>query len=450
MRSFPDPGLRRPGRQLLAGVALSAAVTLGALSAGSANAAPRRVPPWPTVTSSIPASLIKPATTTTSDYEQKLDNRLDRRVRSGALGSNVAVRVEDLATGHIDYRYRSGAALVPASTMKTATALAVLSARGPDHMLATTVVRSPDGQGLTLVGGGDPVLTAKNLDELAKSVAEELRSDGDAGIKFRVAYDDSLFAQPGLPPGWPSSYVGDYSANPTALTRYGSFSRDSARDTAHYFRTRLKAHGLRATAGVRHQEAPDAATPVATFEGHTIAEALWPMLQNSDNTIAEIMIRHVALARGDATTSGGSAASVRAELRTLGIPVGNMSAVDGSGLSRSDRVSTKTLVAITRAAMDPDNSGLATGFRYSAFPLAGVSGTLEDRFKDRRTSCAAGRIMAKTGTLSDTLALSGITSSTDGRLRAFAILVNNKPSWASLDSARYRVDRIAAAITGCR
>ena len=126
-----------------------------------------------------------------------------------------------------------------------------------------------------------------------------------------------------------------------------------------------------------------------------------------------------------------------------------MRTADGSGLSRANRISTRTLVAITRAAMNPQRPDLAAGFRTAAFPLAGVNGTLEKRFAARGSRCAAGRVMAKTGTLSDVVALSGITSSTDGRLRAFAILVNNKPSWASTTATRDSVDRLAAAVTGC-
>lgn len=438
---------------------LPAAATVAVLGAAlavpasaTATAAPNRVPPWPTVTSALPTGLLRPATTTTAAYLARLKSRLDRRVRASALGGDVSVRVEDLATGQLIYSHRSGQAQVPASTQKTAVALGVLSALGPDHVLRTRVVRS--GDTITLVGGGDPVLRTDDVSSLARDAASALEASDDSTAdpdpKFRVAYDDSLFAPPSLPSGWYSSYVGNYSANPTALTRYGSYSSDSAGDTARLFRKQLKAAGVRTAYGVIRQNAPQDAELVAEFTDHTVADAIWPMLKFSDNTIAEVMIRHVARARGTATTTTGAAAALRSELGRLGIPVGNMRPVDGSGLSRGNRISARTLVAITRASVNPADPGLSAGFRYSAFPVSGVSGTLESRFKSRQTSCAAGRIMAKTGTLSDTLALSGVTGSTDGRPRAFAIMVNSKPGWASLDSARFRVDRIAAAINGCR
>lgn len=437
-------------RRISTAGALAATIAACLLAAPGAQAADSRIPPWPTVRAGVPASLLRTPTTTTQNYLAKLDRRLDRRVRAAALGSNISVRVEDLASGDVVYSHRGSVPLVPASTEKTATALAVLSAAGPEKVLPTKAILNADATGITLVGGGDPVLTGDNLDELATQAADSIKATGDAAVRFKVRYDDSLFAQPGLPSGWPGSYVGDYSANPTALTRYGSYSSDSAKETATYFRRRLKAHGLRPAPGVARDKAPSDGLPLAEFTEHTIGDALWSMLQYSDNTIAEVMLRHVALARGGDTSTTGSAAAVKAELASLGVPTGSMRTVDGSGLSRSNRISAQTLVAITRAAMNPDRPELSTGFRYSGVPLAGISGTLEDRFHAPSTSCAVGRIMAKTGTLSDVVALSGVTGSTDGRLRAFAIMVNNKPSWASLSATRYRVDRIAAAVNGCR
>ena len=72
------------------------------------------------------------------------------------------------------------------------------------------------------------------------------------------------------------------------------------------------------------------------------------MLQYSDNSIAENLIRHVALARRTATTAEGSAAAVSTELQRLGIPLATARFVaDGSGLSRANRLSAANLVAIT-------------------------------------------------------------------------------------------------------
>lgn len=432
---------------LTAGLAL----TVGSVALGApAAAAPERIPPWPTVRTALPAGFQRPATTTSDKYLPRLKKRLDKRVRASALGRNVAVRVVDLTSAEAIYDYRGSVPMVPASTMKTAAALAVLSARGADHRLVTRAVFDEQSRQLTIVGAGDPLLSSEEVDRLAKGAADALAGTEWADTKLNLAYDDTRFAPPALPAGWYSSYVGQYSANPTALTRYGTTSSDSARDTGRLFRKRVKSYGVRTNPGVDRAAAPAGSQVVAESAGHTVAEAIWPMLRYSDNTIAEIMIRHVADARGLPTTTWGAAGAVRSELARLGVPVTGMKSIDGSGLSRANKISADTLVSITRAAMNPDAPDLAAGFRSAAFPLAGRTGTLESRFGARGTRCAQGRVLAKTGTLSDVLALSGVASSTDGRLRAFAIVVNGKPSWASMTKSRQKVDRIATAVTGCR
>ena len=58
----------------------------------------------------------------------------------------------------------------------------------------------------------------------------------------------------------------------------------------------------------------------------------------------------------------------------------------------------------------------------SLLPVGGQDGTLEKRFNG---SAAAGRIHAKTGTLSHVSALSGYAERREGGPLAFSILVNN-------------------------
>jgi D-alanyl-D-alanine carboxypeptidase len=60
-----------------------------------------------------------------------------------------------------------------------------------------------------------------------------------------------------------------------------------------------------------------------------------------------------------------------------------------------------------------------------------------------------GRIRAKTGTLFDTIALSGIASSADGAQRAFSVMVNKRPSKYSKLATRQAIDGLTAVIAGC-
>jgi D-alanyl-D-alanine carboxypeptidase/D-alanyl-D-alanine-endopeptidase (penicillin-binding protein 4) len=110
--------------------------------------------------------------------------------------------------------------------------------------------------------------------------------------------------------------------------------------------------------------------------------------------------------------------------------------VDGSGLSRLDRLSASTLVALLRAA--EDDPALRDAF-LDSLAVAGVSGTLESRLDHRP---AFGRVIAKTGTTSIASSLSGFVR---GRY-AFAILHAGSP--VSTWSARAAQDRFVTLLAG--
>lgn len=103
-----------------------------------------------------------------------------------------------MATGARLYGKGAETPMTPASTIKIATAVAALTALGPDHRIPTTVVAAPDAEGITLVGGGDATLERAGLARLADRTARALR---DRGItKVRLAYDTSLYQGPALHP----------------------------------------------------------------------------------------------------------------------------------------------------------------------------------------------------------------------------------------------------------
>ncbi|MCH9816928.1 MAG: D-alanyl-D-alanine carboxypeptidase/D-alanyl-D-alanine-endopeptidase [Actinomycetia bacterium] len=445
-------GLRR---RLSAGGVLVVGATLAAgLTTPAGAAAPvAKVPSWPSVVSLMPQFMQANATRSTSELSARIDRKLTKRIKKAALGSDVTMRVEDLSSGKKLWAKKGNQAQVPASTMKLATALAVLSVRKDSYTLKTTVRRAPGSRDITLIGGGDPLLSSGNLDELAKSTAQAVRAQGLPEKKLRLNYDASLFSWASLPSGWPSSYFSNYVARPSALSRDRRKVGDPAKDAAVYFRDRLYVHGLKKgdLRGKVYQNAPEAgASVVASYDGHDVGDALWRMLRYSDNSVAELMIRHVALARGEATTSTGSANAVQAQLRLLDVPVKKSVFIDGSGLSRNNRLTAKTLTGILRASFSPQKTHLSSPYRNWSLPIAGQSGTLSTRFKSSRTRCANGLVVAKTGTLTGVIALSGVAVGDDGRHRAFSVLVNNRPSGRSVTETRERVDQLATTLTGCK
>jgi D-alanyl-D-alanine carboxypeptidase/D-alanyl-D-alanine-endopeptidase (penicillin-binding protein 4) len=124
------------------------------------------------------------------------------------------------------------------------------------------------------------------------------------------------------------------------------------------------------------------------------------MLTVSDDTAAELLIKEIGhRASGSGSTTAGLAAE-RASLAADGLPVGQLTAYDGSGLDRADGASCDLVAAALRH--DGPTGPVAAGL-----PVAASTGTLAHRFVG---TPAAGRVRAKTGTLNGVASLSGFAS----------------------------------------
>ena len=176
------------------------------------------------------------------------------------------------------------------------------------------------------------------------------------------------------------------------------------------------------------------------------------MLLDSENNIAELLYRHVALATGHAPTWAGSQQAALANLDALGIDRTALKLDDGSGVSRDDRLTALTLALLLRLASTGDPGRFSVMLEPGALPTSGVDGTLASRlhrYSTKPSSCARGDIRAKTGTLFDTIALSGITHDVDGQSKVFSFLVNDRPQSVTPLKTRQALDGLAATVTGC-
>ena len=113
-------------------------------------------------------------------------------------------------------------------------------------------------------------------------------------------------------------------------------------------------------------------------------------------------------------------------------------AVDGSGLTRSNRASPRQVVDLL-LAMREDPAG--EDF-IQDLALAGKEGTVDDRMHG---TAAYGRCRIKTGTLTGVSNLSGYCFNASGRMMVFSILMNGV---GDLSLAHLDQDRIAGAVAG--
>lgn len=140
--------------------------------------------------------------------------------------------------------------------------------------------------------------------------------------------------------------------------------------------------------------------------------------KDSQNQIGELLFKTVALAATGVGRADSAQQVVSRQLLSWGAAADGFAVRDGSGLSRHNFVTPRTLVRVLDAMrLHPD-------FRvfHDALPVAGVDGTLATRM---RGTPAQGKVHAKTGYLDKARTLSGYVTTADGRTLMFSAMCNN-------------------------
>jgi D-alanyl-D-alanine carboxypeptidase/D-alanyl-D-alanine-endopeptidase (penicillin-binding protein 4) len=181
----------------------------------------------------------------------------------------------------------------------------------------------------------------------------------------------------------------------------------------------LGRRGIRIRGGWRRERGAGGGLVVARVRS-PLSDALLPILLESDNGVADQLFFATAVeVTGAGTREAGRTATART-LESLGVPPDGLVQVDGSGLSRDDRVSARQLASLVEAVLV--RGGESARLFRAALPLAGESGSLADRMRDSR---ARGKVHAKTGWITGTSALAGLVEPDSGRGPiVFAILVD--------------------------
>jgi D-alanyl-D-alanine carboxypeptidase/D-alanyl-D-alanine-endopeptidase (penicillin-binding protein 4) len=346
----------------------------------------------------------------------------------------------DLQTGETLFAEHPGLALAPASNEKLAVAFAALVTLGSGYRFESDVLGRGQRSGtvwqgsLILVGHGDPTLSSGDLTHLAR----QIRASGIRRVTRGVFGDESFFDGRRTGLGWKSWFYVNECPPLSALTvdrgrYYGRASREPALAAALLFRDALRRVGVTVGgAGIGRERADD--VPLAAVESAPLSEIVRWMGRVSDNFTAEILLKQLGAADGAPGTSARGAATMRGALSQAGVPLAGTRFADGSGLSSLDRLTTRALAALLRAAWaDPD---IRPAF-VAALPVAGISGTLADRM---RRPPARGNVQAKTGTTWLASALSGYVK----RRYVFSVLQNGSP--VSSFWARRAQDRFATAL----
>lgn len=431
----------------------AAAVALGASSVG---AAPPTDPERDLERSGTTTGVVSPVPTDLADVpDAGAATRRSGAVSAETMSSRLTTlstpllpgysgTVIDTRTGQTIWSRQATTRLRPASNMKLVTATTALRTFGTRHRFVTPVYRAGSkGDYVYLRGVGDPTLSSYRLDQMARSAAWRLKTSEVRTVRLRV--DDTLFPAPTNAPGWEAEDVPQWVAPVRALVVDQANVEDTSMDAARVFRQRLERWGIRVV-DTRRARTAGGATKIAEGRSPELRTIVADMLRVSQNDYAEGLLWASGMTVGAPRTWAGVTAHARTQIGGYGVPTSGLTFADGSGLSRANRLDARSLGALVLALHEHPVLGPIV-FGDDGMPIAGRTGTLENRFQTAPSTCAIGKVRAKTGSLRDTSALSGVARGTDGVDRVFVNLSNGTANTSTL---RDRIDALAATATGCR
>ena len=205
-------------------------------------------------------------------------------------------------------------------------------------------------------------------------------------------------------------HAGDYTYTISALKPITYFGL--------VFRNLLLKAGIKFDGQIVRKEVPPWASTFYTYYSGPLYEIVNEFNKESVNIIGETLVKTLGAEYIGPPGSWENGSFVISKfIRDKGIR-GDITLVDGSGLSRYNKVSPKVLASVLAAAYRESD------FSYeflSSLPVAGIDGTLKKRF---RGSKIRGRVAAKTGYLNGVRALSGYVFADNGDILVFSIISN--------------------------
>lgn len=187
-------------------------------------------------------------------------------------------------------------------------------------------------------------------------------------------------------------------------------------------RTLFRRSGVQVLGNISSGTAPAKLTIVASHVSKPLHELLTEMLKKSDNIIAGSVFKKLGetYTKKPGSWENGSVAVSKILAKTAGVNTSDMNVLDGSGLSRFNKITPKQMLHVLDFAYHNN----ATNYDFiSGLPVAGVDGTLKHRLGN-----IAWKVRAKTGTMKGVNALAGYAMTRDKEPLAFVIIVNGQHS----------------------
>lgn len=305
----------------------------------------------------------------------------------GIAPGSVAVLITNVADGHVIASHNPGRPLIPASITKAVTTATLLEHASIDRRLPTELIATGPVDGgvlegnLIVRGSGDPSLNSTEgpyTPDFIEECIAAMRSHGIDSVAGRIVADETIFPSPSTPPSWdPADLRHSYGAGCFGINfENNSTGRRSVSHPASVLQTRLLQAMQRAGIGLGNNSMRQGEEhSLHTHLSAPLDEIMRSCMVRSDNLYAEAMLRLYAL---ESTGKGATAAGAESERnywQGRGAGAEGVHIVDGSGLSRQNRLTAKFLTDVLLAMHNNANYA-------SFFPLAGQEGTLKSFLRD--------------------------------------------------------------------
>ncbi|WP_300923889.1 MULTISPECIES: D-alanyl-D-alanine carboxypeptidase/D-alanyl-D-alanine-endopeptidase [Muribaculaceae] len=361
----------------------------------------------------------------------------------------AAVLIYDLKNDREIASHNLDKPLIPASIMKAVTTATLLEKVGAGYRYVTPVYmtgRIDDGtlDGNILVeASGDPSINTSNTPQTPDFITEivdALKALKVTAIKGRIIVDESRFPGPAINPQWsPGDLPHAYGTGTHGFNfEDNSSGRRSVADPAGVFRTRLTSALRNAGIQVGGAQIDDHGRKHLLGEHRSapVDEIMRSCMMRSDNQFAEAMLRLVGDKYGKTGTVEEGARQETEFWKHRDASMQGVRIVDGSGLSRSNRVTARFMGDVLgRMARNP--------YYASFFPLAGAEGTLKKFLADTEL---AEWVAMKTGSMKGIQCYAGYKLDEDYAPTHVVVVIMNEMSDRA--AARAQVEKLLLATFG--
>ncbi|ALC88168.1 hypothetical protein AM499_09815 [Bacillus sp. FJAT-22090] len=174
---------------------------------------------------------------------------------------------------------------------------------------------------------------------------------------------------------------------------------------------------------------PKSAQLVAMKQSMTLEQLLIPYMKLSNNGIADILVKTMGKVKKNEGSTTAGLEVIREYGKSINLNMVDWQFEDGSGMSHENRVSSLAVSELLYKVQGEDWFNTY----FTSLPVAAntdrmVGGTLRNRLKDQLT---AGKVYAKTGSLTGVSTLSGYLEASSGQSYIFSVLVQNKSGTSS-------------------